>query len=128
MGFLKKIVDSIFGSAEGEVRDPDGIFLYVKCSRCGAPIRIRADKRHDLQRDYDTNEYILRKEIMDGTCFSLMQATVRYNAAYQVVDREIEGGEFISRDEYQELTAPKPEREEEAGGPESSEDQADETD
>ncbi|MGC9469719.1 MAG: hypothetical protein ACP5HS_14075 [Anaerolineae bacterium] len=109
MGFLKKIVEGLFGSGEGEVRDPDGIYLYVKCSRCGAPIRVRADKRHDLQRDYDSNEYVLRKEIMDGTCFSLIQATVRFDQTFRIVDREIEGGEFITYEEYRALTAPKEE-------------------
>ena len=115
MGFLKKIAQAIFGSSEGEVRDPDGIYLYVKCDRCGAPVRIRADKRHDLQRDFDTNELVLRKEIMDGSCFSLIHATVRFSPGYRILDQEIEGGEFISWEEYQALTqSPK--------GPEPSQD------
>ena len=120
MGFLKKIMDSVFGSAESEVKDPDGIYLYVKCSRCGAPVRVRADKRHDLQRDYDTGDYILQKEIMDGSCFSLMQATVRFNPAYRVIDREIEGGEFIDREEYQELNASRAAKAEEEADREAS--------
>lgn len=104
MGFLKKIRDALFGSPSGgEVRDPEGIYLYVKCSRCGAPIRVRADKRHDLQRDYDTNEYVLRKEMMDGTCFNLINATVRFDPTYRIIDREIEGGEFITWEEYNAL-------------------------
>ena len=104
MGFLKKLFDTLFGSSEGEIHDPDGIYLYVKCNRCGAPVRVRADRRHDLQRDYDTNEYILRKEIMDGTCFSMMQATVRFGPDYRIIDQQIEGGEFITWEEYKELT------------------------
>lgn len=107
MGFFKRIKDAIFGSAEGEIRDPDGIYLYIKCSRCGAPVRIRADKRHDLQRDYDTGEFVLNKEIMDGTCFNLIYATVRFSPSYQIVDQEIQGGEFITWEEYQALAAPK---------------------
>lgn len=104
MGFFKKLVDTLFGSSDGEIRDPDGIYLYVRCGRCGAPVRVRADRRHDLQRDYDTNEYVLRKEIMDGTCFSMMQATVRFGPDYRIIDREIEGGEFITWEEYKALT------------------------
>jgi hypothetical protein len=116
MGFLKKIMGRLFGSSEGEVRDSQGIYLYVKCSRCGAPLKIRADRTHDLQRDYDTGEYILQKEMMDGSCFSLMQATVRFDPAYRVVDRQIEGGEFIDWEEYQKLTAPKEDTAEEGTG------------
>jgi hypothetical protein len=106
MGFFKKLAEAIFGTANGEIRDPDGIYLYVKCARCGAPVRIRVDKRHDLQRDYDTNELVLHKEIMDGTCFNLMQATVRFTPAYQIKDQQLEGGEFISWETYRDLTAP----------------------
>ena len=113
MGFLKKISDAIFGSSSGEVRDSEGIYLYVKCSRCGAPVRVRANKRYDLQRDDDSAGYILRKEIMDGTCFQLMQATVRYDGLFRVVEREIEGGEFIEWEEYQRLSASKEESAEE---------------
>jgi hypothetical protein len=113
VGFLRKIVDAVFGSSRGEVRDSEGIYFYVKCSRCGAPVRVRANKRYDLQRDDDTAGYILRKEVMDGTCFQLMQATIRYDGLFRVVEREIEGGEFIDLEEYQRLAAPKPKTEEE---------------
>ncbi len=116
MGFFKKIRDAIFGTPNVNVtgaKDPEGIYLYVKCNRCGAPIRVRADKRHDLQRDFDEGGYVLRKEIMDGTCFSLIHATVRLDPAYRIVDQEIEGGEFITQEEYLELTRPKKAPEEE---------------
>jgi hypothetical protein len=116
MGFFKRIVDTIFGSSKGEVKDAEGIYFYVKCSRCGAPVRVRANRRYDLQRDDDSAGYILRKEVMDGTCFQLMQATIRYDPGYRVVDREIEGGEFIEWEEYQELTAPQSKDEEDATG------------
>lgn len=105
MGFLRKIIESVFGSDGGESRDPDGIYLYIKCDHCGAAVRVRADKRHDLQRDYDTGELILSKEIMDGTCFNLIQTTTRFGAGYRIIDQQINGGEFISWEEYQEMTS-----------------------
>jgi hypothetical protein len=108
MGFFKKIKDAIFGSPEGEIRDPDGIYFYVKCGKCGSPVRVRADKYHDLVRDYDTGEFTWNKEIMDGSCFSLIHATVRFDASRRVIEKEIEGGEFISYEEYKELTTPEP--------------------
>ena len=106
MEFLKKVIGSILGSSDGEVRDRDGIFLYVKCDRCGSPIRVRADKRHDLQRDYDTGEYVLQKEVMDGSCFALIHTTTRFDAGYRILGQEIRGGEFITWDEYKALTSP----------------------
>ncbi len=113
----KKLKEALLGSPTGKTRDPDGIYLYVKCEKCGATLRVRADKRHDLQRDYDTGEYVLRKEMMDNSCFNLMQATVRFDPSYKIVERQIEGGTFISREDY-EAAQPKPESE----SKESSED------
>lgn len=107
MGILKKVLAALFGGSGAEVRDADGIYLYAKCGHCGAPVRIRVDKRHDLQRDYDTGEYTLHKEMMDGSCFTLMRATLRFNAAYRVIEQELDGGEFIDWETYRELTAPK---------------------
>jgi hypothetical protein len=104
MGFFKRIVDAIKGGGSGQSRDREGLYLYVKCGRCGTPVRVRVNRYHDLQRDYDTGEMVLRKEIMDDKCFRLMDAMVRFDARYQVIDREIEGGEFISEEAYRDLT------------------------
>jgi hypothetical protein len=106
MGVLKKLGELLFGSPQAEVRDADGIYLYVKCAKCGAPIRIRADRRNDLLRDFDTGEFTLNKEIMDGKCFSLIYASVRFDATYRIVDKEVRGGEFIDWETYQKLAAP----------------------
>jgi hypothetical protein len=104
MGFLKKILDAVTGGGSGRSRDREGLYIYVKCGRCGTPVRVRVSKYHDLQRDYDTGEMVLRKEIMDDKCFRLMDATVRFDPRYQVIDRKIQGGEFITEDEYRALT------------------------
>ena len=101
MGLLKKIGQTLFGGSDASGQDRDGIYFYVKCGKCGTPVRIRADKRNDLSRDMDSGGYILRKEIMDDTCFRLMYATLHFDAGYHIVDRSIEGGEFITQEEFE---------------------------
>jgi hypothetical protein len=86
--------------------DSTGIYFYVKCGKCGTPVKIRVDRRHDLLRDYERGGYVLHKEVMDGTCFQLFNFTVHFDDRYRIVDREIEGGEFITEDEYHSLTKP----------------------
>jgi len=103
MNLLKKISELLFGNRNGELKDPHGIYFYVKCATCGAPVRIRADKRHDLMRDYDSGDLVWNKEIMDGACFQLIHATVHFNPAYRIIEKEITGGEFITWEEYQNL-------------------------
>jgi hypothetical protein len=96
MSFLGRF----FGSKEGQ-GDPDGLYFYVQCDRCGERLRIRADKRHDLTRDQELGGYVWNKEIMDGRCFQLMYAHVVLDQAFSVQSQSIEGqGHFISQEEY----------------------------
>lgn len=97
MSFLSKL----FGSKEGQ-GDPDGLYFYVQCDRCGEKLRIRADKRHDLIRDPEQGGYVWNKEIMDGRCFQLMYAHVVLDASLTVQSQSLDGqGHFISQEEYQ---------------------------
>jgi hypothetical protein len=103
MAFFKNLLNTIFGSASGEIKDREGLYFYVRCNKCGTPVRVRVNKYRDFQRDYDTGNLLLRKEVMDGGCFSLMYATIELDSSYKVIRQEIEGGEFITWDEYQQL-------------------------
>jgi hypothetical protein len=80
--------------------DPNALWLYVRCGKCGAPVAIRVDTRNDISIDYDTGGRYLRKEIMDSTCFQLMYADVRFDGGGNVVDRSIERGSFLTEQEY----------------------------
>ena len=95
MSFLKRL----FGG--GEPSDPDAIWLYVRCDYCGQKMKIRVDRRFDLRSDYEQGGYRLDKEIMDGTCFSLMMARLRFDAGQRIVEQELEGGTFLTRQEYE---------------------------
>ena len=96
MSFLKKL----FGSKE-QSGDPDGIYFYVLCENCGEKLRVRADKRHDLVRDYETGQLTWKKGIMDGRCFKTMYATVEFDASFRIQSQDLEGkGRFITKEEY----------------------------
>jgi len=88
---------------KGRPRDPDGIYFYVRCGRCGEKLKVRVDRRFDLRQDLDEGGYILRKEMMDGKCFSLMYATVRFDGSKRITSQKIEGGEFITEEEFHQL-------------------------
>ena len=100
MKLLKRLRGLVGG--EGRPRDPDGIYFYVRCGRCEQKLKVRADRRFDLVRDLDEGGYVLHKEMMDGTCFSLMYATVRFDEDKRIISQDVEGGEFISEEEFNE--------------------------
>jgi hypothetical protein len=104
MNFLRRI----FGGS-GAATSDGAIHLYVRCDRCGAPVHVRVDPRNDLLIEYgdedDTTGYRLIKEIMDSRCFRLMRAEIQYDRSRREVSRQIEGGTFIAKEEYDQLVA-----------------------
>jgi hypothetical protein len=105
MDFLRRLLG---GQRQAAPAD-NALHLYVRCARCGAPVHVRVHLYNDLAVDYDDNEnvagYRLRKEIMDSRCFRLIYADLRFDRNRHELERTIEGGEFISHDEFQRLSA-----------------------
>lgn len=105
MGFLKKL----FGGSDRPTRDaatstdPQGIYFYVQCDNCGAPVRLRADKQYDLINEGDG--FVWHKTIVDNRCFRPMPTVVHLNAAYEMTAHEITGGRYITAEVYEALFA-----------------------
>jgi hypothetical protein len=98
MGILDKLASMFGGKAAGG--QDDAIHLYVECERCKARVHVRLDTRHDLSQT-EGGGYYVRKEIMDSTCFRLMAAEITLDSAHRIQSQEVQGGRFISRDEYE---------------------------
>ena len=98
MKWLQRLLGSAGGA--GRPRDPDGFYFYVRCGRCGQKLELRADLRFDLMQDLDEGGYVLHKDMMDSKCFSMMHATVRFDENRQAVSQDIEGGTFITEEEF----------------------------
>lgn len=101
MHFLRRL----FGGNHTHGERDDAIHLYVECGRCHAVVHVRVDPRNDLMPEYGDSDdlvgYRLIKEIMDSRCFRLMRAEIEYDARRREISRTIEGGAFITRDEYE---------------------------
>lgn len=98
MGFLKKL----FGGGQEPYEDKQGIYLYVACERCGSRLRVRVDKKYDLNRE--NGGYVWHKTLMDSKCFRQMPTVVRFDSNYEVIEAEIEGARYLSEAEYQAAT------------------------
>jgi len=102
MGLLDKVA-SLFSSKPSAGAD-DAVHIYVECARCKSKVHVRLDKRHDLSQG-EGGGYFVRKEIMDSKCFRLMTAEVAFDSGYRVESQDIQGGRFISKEEYEAATA-----------------------
>ncbi|MBA3947387.1 MAG: hypothetical protein H0X37_22870 [Herpetosiphonaceae bacterium] len=106
MAFLRKL----FGGGQQASNDA-GLYLFVKCNNCGAPVRVRVNPSSELAADYGDTEaegYTLTKEIMDDRCFRVMRAQLAFDKNRRETGRTIEGGTFITAEEYDALKAPQP--------------------
>lgn len=109
MGFLRRL----FGQGDdkkggrrtgGGHVDEHGIYFYVECGRCRKRLRLRADKRYDLNNTPEgTIEW--HKTVVCTKCFRQMPATVLFDGNRQVASQEISGGRFISAEEDAQLAA-----------------------
>ncbi len=103
MGFLEKL-GAFFGGTGSGGRD-DAIHIYVECARCQSKVHVRLDQRNDISAREEGGYYV-RKEIMDSKCFRLMAAEITFDAAYRIQTQEVQGGRFISREEYEAAAPP----------------------
>src|SRR5688572_22842919 len=105
MNLLRRLL----GTGNKRAASDNAIHLYVRCDRCQALVHVRVDPLHDLVIEYGDDEdaagYRLIKEIMDSRCFRLMRAEIEYDRGRREVSRQIEGGTFISKEEYDQLMA-----------------------
>ncbi|MEM8532458.1 MAG: hypothetical protein AAGF95_16565 [Chloroflexota bacterium] len=103
MNFLRKLFGGNQPASDGAVH------LYVKCKRCGAPVHARVDLRNELVPEYGDGDeiigYKLTKEMMDSRCFQLMRAEITYDRQRRETNRTIDGGTFITQEEYDQLIA-----------------------
>lgn len=102
MSLLRKLT-SLF--APGEACDTYAYWLHVQCDRCGEKICTRLDLRNDLsirygETDRDTT-YFCRKTLAgSGRCFQQIETELTFDTRRQLVDRRIQGGKFISEEDY----------------------------
>ena len=103
MGLLDNL-RSLF-SSRPSAQAEDAIHIYVECERCKSKVHVRLDKRHDLSQG-EGGGYFVRKEIMDSKCFRMMTAEIAFDVSYRIQSQEVQGGRFLSRQEFDAAPSP----------------------
>ena len=107
MGFLDKLRQILGGGASsrssGGTSDPHGLWFHFRCEKCGELVRVRADRRNDLNReDGGPGTFLLRKEIMGSKkCYQLIHAELWLDSNYRVVSADVQGGALARREDYE---------------------------
>jgi hypothetical protein len=103
MSFLKRIASAL---APKSTEESDVLWVYVRCDKCGEALKTRIDLSHDLTPNYSAEghvtDYGLRKVLIGSQrCFEPIEVTLTFDSQRRVTSREITGGQFISREEYE---------------------------
>jgi hypothetical protein len=108
MSFLRRL----FGqSGTGQSHDPDGLWIYVRCKRCGQYNATRVALRSELSVDYgqggQASGYHARKVLVSGTnrCFHPVEVNLTFDSSKRLSDRQVSGGEFVTKEEYEAATS-----------------------
>lgn len=100
MSFLKKLTKVFSSPGSGDDRS---YWVYVRCNRCGEKIRTRVDLSNDLSLDYEGERttYFTRKVLIgEGRCFERIEVLLTFDNNRKLINREINGGQFISQEGY----------------------------
>jgi hypothetical protein len=105
LAILGRVFGGLFGKGGGEPRD-NADYYFVRCARCGEKIRVRIDRANDLAQDFDDaggdnpTGYTAAKGVVGKKCFRTISITLKFDRARREVSRSIDGGEFITAEEY----------------------------
>ncbi len=106
MSILKK-VGGLFKGGAREPEERDVHWEYVRCSRCGEKIRVRVDLANELTPQLDDEgegAYYVRKGVIGSgakRCFQMIEVELFFDADRKPISRYISGGEFITRQEFE---------------------------
>jgi len=105
-----EILKRLFGGPGKAARGDDGnaLVYYVKGRKCGAITRVRIDKYNELSLDDDGENYVARKVVVDNVCYGAVEIELRFDANRNEISRSIEGGTFVTREEYEAWQAKQP--------------------
>jgi hypothetical protein len=94
MKWLKNLFKSPYSSHE--------YWLYVKCDHCQEILKARVDLYNHLSIQYGEQiTYYCRKVIIGGNrCYKQIEIDMTFDSKRKLLDRKINGGEFVSKDEY----------------------------
>lgn len=97
MGFLKRLADLFSAPARSS---DTGYYFSVRCKRCGETLRGRVDMRNDLSIDYGEGDgqvsYFCRKVLIgEQRCFQTIEVELRFDGRHTLIERQVQGGEFI---------------------------------
>ncbi len=83
--------------------EKNSLVVYMKCNKCGEVFRSHLRKGYDFLIDYDNPSvpYKIDKLYVGSKCPNKLHLTASFTASYKVISVSLDGGTFITREEYE---------------------------
>jgi len=112
MGWLQRLFGG--GARASSPADPHGLYVYVRCSKCAEAVKVRINLSNDLSElmaDDDSDRivgYAAEKGVVGSNfmCGQTMRLYLTFDRSRRLTDKRVEGGAFISEDEYRTSESP----------------------
>jgi hypothetical protein len=103
MGFWERVLNILTGGKG--VADPMIYWVYVRCDKCGEPLKARVDLRNELSAEFgerrEDTVYTTRKVLIgSGRCHAPVEVRLTFDWRRNPLRREISGGSFLTEQEY----------------------------
>ncbi len=113
MSIFSKIKAALVGSGKtsnatrGYTRhDGQGLFVYIRCDRCGEVVPLRLRKTDEMARSEEEGyDYFVQKIVMGTQCFARMDTRLEFDRRHEIVNSSIQGGSLITVKEYDSISA-----------------------
>lgn len=78
------------------------IFIFIQDNRCSNKIKILLRKSYDISRVYNDKSVYFRvnKGVVCNNCYHKIDLRIDFDKRYNIIEQEIDGGKFISEEEY----------------------------
>ena len=109
MNLFKRLIGLFGGGGGGPRSDGRYLTIYLLSRRCNEPISGQVDTLNELSQSDDAQyTYYTRKVIHtsgERRCFDQVEASIYFNQNKQVVHHEVQGGRWLTAEEYEQELA-----------------------
>ena len=120
MNLLKRLA-SLFSGGGGNAADKRYLTIYALSRRCNEPVSGQVDLLNELSKPDEGDYAFYTRKVLHTTgerrCFSQVEIQIYFDQNKQVVHHEVEGGRWLSSEEYAaelaRFNAPPPDEDEE---------------
>lgn len=111
MGWLAGLLRKLTPGAKQKQTDvhvtKDAVWVYLQCEKCGEKLALRLRKSSEIQREEGQAAYqmFINKTVIGNKCFNRMQLRLEFDGMYRVINRQLKNGKFITKEEYEGVTA-----------------------